>query len=249
MTSHKSLATSLLVILVVASLILSACEAVIGEPVVEIPGLAETLAIQTLNADRELSAMLLSQTPNPTSTPILSTSTATPASSDGDVATIASLVTSTPLPTLTPGGEDFLYASENVTPIAADAPCNAAEFIRDVTVPDDMIVKPRQAFTKIWALRNIGKCTWKKGEYALVLIWGQKMGVEPPVPLQFDVVPGQTAELAIDMVAPILPSCWQGSWMLQDGNGNRFGVGPNYSTYFWVSVTVSMPGRPTILRG
>jgi hypothetical protein len=107
-----------------------------------------------------------------------------------------------------------------------------------------MIVKPQEKFTKIWAIRNVGSCTWDKDEYSLVILWGADMGTNRYAPLHFDVPPGVTADLAIDMEAPLIPGCWVSNWMLQDGQGNRFGVGPNYKNYFWVSVSVWWPGVP-----
>jgi hypothetical protein len=217
--------------------LLSACDAVFGEPVVQIPGIAETLAAQTLVA-QTLRAY------NEPSTPIpdpqdLSTMDLPELALNSQVESLPVTVqpTSTPIPTLTPN----LFSTElpqEAFSIAPDAPCNAAEFIRDVTIPDDTIVEPKENFTKIWAIRNIGSCTWERNEYALVLFWGNDMGTDRLVPLQFDVQPAQTADLAIEMEAPIVPGCWVSNWMLQDGEGNRFGVGPNYKNYFWVQVNV-----------
>ena len=246
----KTITITLLILI----LMLSACDALIGEPVLEIPGLASTLAVQTLMANEQMAELLNTPTPSPYQKELSTTVVKeteerveeTPVFTD--ISTTILPPTSTMLPTLTPEGMADLFAPE-VTPIDPDAPCNAADFIRDVTIPDDTVVKPNSKFTKTWAIRNIGSCVWKKGEYALVLYWGHKMGTEPPIPLQFDVVPGQTAELSVDMVAPTIPSCWQGNWMLQDGEGNRFGIGPNYKNYFWVSVTVWWPDIPNVIGG
>jgi len=238
-------------VVLIGVLILSACDAVIGEPVLEIPGLAQTLAAQTMEADQQIANLHNTPTQIPPSAtaskpndPATQIAAATPeaklSQEDNPSPTL------TPIPTLTPELTTLIDSPELATPLDPDAPCLAAEFIRDVTIPDDVIIKPNTEFTKIWALRNIGTCTWKKDEYALVMYWGHQMGTEPPIPLAMDVVPGQTAELAVDMVSPYVPGCWQSNWMLQDGEGNRFGIGPNYGNYFWVSVTVWWPKIPKV---
>jgi hypothetical protein len=161
---------------------------------------------------------------------------------------IALQPTSTPIPMLTPASSGTSYPIDT-EPIDPNAPCNAAKFIQDVTIPDETMIKPQEKFTKIWAIRNVGTCTWKRNEYALVKFWGAPMGTNGLVPLQFDVIPGQTAELAIEMEAPLMPACWYSNWMLQDGEGNRFGVGPNYKNYFWVAINVWWPGVPDLSGG
>jgi len=237
------------IVVLIGILLLSACDAVIGEPVLEIPGLAQTLAAQTMEADQQIAKLLNTPTQSqPTATEPKHNNPATQIATITQQAVLTqadtSLPTLTPIPTLTPELATLIESPELATPLDPDAPCLAAEFIRDVTIPDDLIIKPNTEFTKIWALRNIGTCTWKKDEYALVKYWGHQMGTEPPIPLVLDVVPGQTAELAVDMVSPYVPGCWQSNWMLQDGEGNRFGIGPNYGNYFWVSVTVWWPKIP-----
>jgi hypothetical protein len=231
-------------------LFLSGCDAVLGEPIAQIPGLVETLAAQTMVAQTQMAP---GETMPDTPTPSLSTATETPESVSAEVVeptvqNTTAYPTSTPLPTLTPDPSRIPIEDEPFT-VDPNAPCNAAQFIRDVTIPDDTVVKPQEKFTKIWAIRNVGSCTWQKNEYALVKFWGAPMGTTPPVPLQFDVRPGQTSELAIEMEAPVVPGCWVSNWMLQDGDGNRFGVGPNYRNYFWVQVSVSWPGISALRAG
>ena len=72
------------------------------------------------------------------------------------------------------------------------------------------------------------------------------MGTKPPIPLEFDVEPGTTAELSLNMVASIGLGCVQGSWMLQDGQGNRFGIGPNQKNSFWVVLEVWWDSIPKV---
>ena len=47
--------------------------------------------------------------------------------------------------------------------------CDAAAFVRDVTIPDGTIVEPGRDFTKTWRLKNVGTCSWTTA-YALVFV-------------------------------------------------------------------------------
>lgn len=236
--------------IIIILMLTAACDAVIGEPIVQIPGIAETFAAHTLAAHTQMVTIVpVTSTPSPTPNTNRNVNPGLSNLANQEATPEITLPpTSTPLPSLTP---DPLAPDSPGDPFAIDpnAPCNAAEYIRDVTIPDNTIVKPKEKFTKIWAIRNVGTCTWKKDEYAMVLNWGAEMGTDRFVPLAFDVKPGQTAELAIDMEAPAIPSCWQSNWMLQDGEGNRFGVGPYYGNYFWVLVSVWWPGVPKFSSG
>src|SRR5688572_17906769 len=52
-------------------------------------------------------------------------------------------------PTRTPTVEARLTSAPTFTP---DIPCEKAEFVMDVTVPDGTKLQPREAFTKTWRL-------------------------------------------------------------------------------------------------
>ena len=63
---------------------------------------------------------------------------------------------------------------------AQAAPCDWAQFIADVTVPDGTTYTPGATFQKTWRLKNIGYCTWTTS-YALVFDSGQQMGASSSV--------------------------------------------------------------------
>jgi uncharacterized membrane protein YgcG len=134
---------------------------------------------------------------------------------------------------------------ENTTP----GECiNAAEFVQDVTVPDDTLIKPGKSFVKIWRLRNIGSCTWTSN-YLLVFIAGDQMEGASPKRLNTSIDPGNTIDLALDLVAPGDMNYYQGNWMLQDENGNNFGTGSDANGPFWVSIQVYQAGWRNIFGG
>jgi hypothetical protein len=107
---------------------------------------------------------------------------------------------------------------------------------------------PGQDFTKIWRFENVGTCTWSE-DYRAVQIVGDAMN--SPFSVSFDqiVPPGESIDIAVEMTAPIIPSCYQGNWILQDEQGNQFGTGSSAKDPFWVAVTVMIPGMPWISIG
>jgi hypothetical protein len=116
------------------------------------------------------------------------------------------------------------------------APCNRATFIADVTVADGTNFAQGAKFTKTWRLRNDGTCTWTTG-YSLIFDHGSAMGGST-VSLPNAVAPGGVIDLSVDQVAPSSDGTYQGFWMLQDANANRFGIGYNAAIAFWVKITV-----------
>jgi hypothetical protein len=119
-----------------------------------------------------------------------------------------------------------------------------------VTIPDDTVLQPMQTFTKIWKLENAGSCTWSKN-YAAVFFYGDVMGAMEVVPLASYVEPGQSVEIAVEMVAPGMTGAYQGNWKLRNAQGALFGIGPVGDAPFWVRVVVEEPategGTPTSL--
>ncbi|MBI5960232.1 MAG: peptidoglycan DD-metalloendopeptidase family protein [Chloroflexi bacterium] len=92
-------------------------------------------------------------------------------------------------------------------------------FVSDVTFPDNTVVKPGQAFTKTWRVRNTGTTPWDGG-YKLVFSGQNKMGgpdeaTLPVVPIQ----PGQTVDLTVNLTAPLTTGTHRGAWQLRNPNG------------------------------
>jgi hypothetical protein len=112
---------------------------------------------------------------------------------------------------------------------------NAAEFIKDVTIPDNTLMKCGARFIKTWQFKNTGTCTWTP-DYALVFIWGDQMGGASPKPIGQSIAPGQLVEISTELQAPKQPGMYQGSWTFQDAEGVQFGTGPEAKQVFWVSI-------------
>ncbi len=125
-----------------------------------------------------------------------------------------------------------------VTPAAADTPCDWAQFIADITVPDGTTYAAGTAFKKTWQLKNIGSCTWTTS-YSLVFSSGDRMGGPTSVNLPKSVPPGTTVNLSLDLTAPSNPGHYIGYWMFKDASGNTFGIGSTATKAWWVEINVT----------
>lgn len=116
------------------------------------------------------------------------------------------------------------------TPAQILLPCLLVGYNRatiDVTVPDDTIMSPNQAFIKTWRLKNIGTCTWDS-TYQLVFDRGNGMGIPSNYsqPLtNGTVAPGQEVDVSVNLIAPTKRGTFTGYWRFRDPHGVYFGIG------------------------
>ena len=116
-------------------------------------------------------------------------------------------------------------------------PCDQVRFVKDVTILDEMDLNPGEAFTKTWRLQNAGSCTWTIG-YLIYFESGNIMGGPTSQYLTSQpVLPGETIDVSIDLLAPEETGTYQGNWMLRNVKGEGFGIG-EYSKAFWVKINV-----------
>ena len=191
------------------------------------PALNVTQAYQTVEARLTESFKLTAQgsTTTPTVLDQLASETpATPTPTGG--------VTSTPNPPRSTSTPDRLCDQA--------APGNPI----DVTIPDDTDMQPNQLFTKIWRLQNVGTCIWTRS-YAIAFFSGEPMGAPASVPLPGEVAPGQSIDIAVDMIAPASAGKYQGNWKLRNASNALFGIGPSGSAPFWVRIVVVQTSTPT----
>ncbi|MBN1147458.1 MAG: hypothetical protein JXA78_09390 [Anaerolineales bacterium] len=206
------------------------------------PGAILTSAASTISARLTLSAgetavAQLTQMSQPTS----GASAATP------TPTSTMLPTFTPFPTATlvwstptafpPTATRLPPTATRVRPTATPIPCAWAQFVKDVTIPDGALLAPGVQFTKVWRLRNIGSCAWG-ANYALVFVSGDRMRTSKVAPLPRLVRPGETVDLALDLVAPTSSGHYRGYWMLVNPYGVPFGIGSYAEKAFWVDIKV-----------
>jgi inhibitor of cysteine peptidase len=114
-------------------------------------------------------------------------------------------------------------------------------FEEDLTVPDDTVFAPGEAFVKSWRLRNTGTCPWIDG-YSLVFVAGNQMGSPETQPLPKVVAPGQTVDVSVDLVAPEEPGEYLGRWQFSDANGELFGVGGFIEETIYTRILVEIAG-------
>ena len=208
---------------------------------------AATLSVlrteEARNATATYTPLPVTDTPVPTQTP-----TETLAPSSTPIPTNTPIPTFTPLPlTNTPGAPTF-------TPLPVDgsggtgtsgggggsvptsAPCNWAQFVLDVTVPDGTVFSPGAYFTKIWRVKNIGSCTWST-RYKLVYDDGAEMDGST-ISIPESVSPGETVDLVVNLQAPDKKGNYTGYWMLKSDANARFGVGSSTKNPLTVKIVV-----------
>jgi hypothetical protein len=147
--------------------------------------------------------------------------------------------TAKPNPTATQQLQVTLSPGPVINPatVTPSAPCDQAEFVSDVTVPDDTLVSPGSAFTKTWKLQNVGSCPWTTA-YKLVFDSGDAMNGPTAMNLPSSVGPGQVMDLSVNLTAPSQPGSYQGFWRLQNLTGGKFGLKSNRNGPFWVKIKV-----------
>jgi len=139
--------------------------------------------------------------------------------------------TNTPLPTATPVPP---------TPTEIPIPCDQAQFVKDVTVPDNTEITAGATFVKTWRLKNEGSCTWTSG-YALVFYNGDAMNGPASSTLTTGTVPpGSTIDVSVSLIAPTTPGTYKGNWRLRNTAGATFGIGSENKS-FWVQIKSVAP--------
>ena len=140
-------------------------------------------------------------------------------------------VTQTPAATFTPLASPTLFATQAV---AVNPPsnagsgavgCNNSVFVSDVTVDDNTVMAPGQAFTKTWKLQNTGTCPWTTA-FKVTFVTGNAMGGVTTA-LTTTVQPGQSGDISVAMTAPTTAGEAKGTWILTNDSGQNFG-----STFF-----------------
>lgn len=195
---------------------------------------AQTVQVQlTQQAISTLAAQSTNSVISPDTTP-------TPINTSGQP--VANIPTTTP--TVLPTATATLPLPTPMPPTATSDPilCDHASFIKDVSIPDGTTFSPGAEFTKIWRLRNIGSCTWNSS-YALVFDSGDRMRVSSTVQLPGNVRPGESVDIAVDLLAPADSRQYRGYWMLSNADGEIFGIGKNADKAFWVEIRVISPNQ------
>ena len=146
---------------------------------------------------------------------------------------------STPAVTVTSPFPTFSLLTPSLTPAPVTL-CEAAAFVKDVTIADGTTINRNNVFTKTWRIQNVGTCPWTPS-YALVFTGGDQLNAPSSLGLSDYVYAGQTIDLSVNMTAPNRNGHYQGFWKLRDPAGVLFGIGSQAQSPFWVDINVSGP--------
>jgi hypothetical protein len=130
-------------------------------------------------------------------------------------------------------------------PVGGDGCMLQAEFVEDITVPDDTTFKPNEGFKKTWELKNIGTCTWDTKYELFYYPGGDPMEGPESVKLTEAIEPGDTVRLTVPLRAPSAPGTYFSYWMLRDSYGVQFGTEACGCVPFWAKIIVSTGATPT----
>jgi hypothetical protein len=89
-------------------------------------------------------------------------------------------------------------------------------------------------------MRNSGNCDWAPS-FSMRFVFGNVPGAQmggQPVAVGQAVAPGATADLFVNLIAPVQPGTYQGFWQMFDAQGTPFGE------RVWVGITVPAPAPP-----
>ncbi len=138
-------------------------------------------------------------------------------------------------------GWDFEFLP--LAPYDPETCLNSFAYLEDVNVPDDTEFAPNQAFTKRWLLQNNGTCPWTD-EYSVIFVGGDQLSAPDDVPLPRPIAPGQSVEVAVDMIAPAEVGTYRGNWQIADSDGEPFGIDGFIEDAFWLRIVVAEDVTP-----
>ena len=101
---------------------------------------------------------------------------------------------------------------------------NDAEFVTDVTIPDNTELQPEETSSKVWRLRNTGTCTWT-GNYFPTLIDDNDsgFGVMSMSKNPIVVPPGTEADVEVQLMVPFKAGTHTAVFQMQSANRITFG--------------------------
>lgn len=112
-----------------------------------------------------------------------------------------------------------------------------AQYVADLTIPDDTSIPAAHVFEKVWRVRNNGDVAWGGAGYALVFTEGTPMSAHQSYPVPVTAV-NQTADLSLTLTAPTDAGTYTSYWRLQNNQGQFFGP------RLFVRIIVPVPEPP-----
>jgi len=185
------------------------------------PDVTATFAVALTSAFATAQAAVGSPVPSNTPAPVPGTTQLAPATATPLTIPQATSVkpSDTPAPSNTPGVQGC---------------SDDAQYVADVTIPDNTVLNPGQAFTKTWRIKNSGSCTWV-GSYQFAFVADNQMSGPASVGISGNVAPGSQYDVSVNLVAPNTPGTYKSSWRMKNATGQTFGSTP------FVQIVVAAP--------
>jgi hypothetical protein len=125
-----------------------------------------------------------------------------------------------------------------IAPPKDAAPAFAAEFIKDVTIPDNTVIAIGTTITKVWRILNVGTDAWVNCELVAASSLDEMLG---PTSTTLDLpfcLGGCWCDVAVEFCIPESAAigCTRSTWHLHSGDGQRFDV--NYCRDLFMDVEV-----------
>jgi len=145
--------------------------------------------------------------------------------------------TATPVPpSATPAATNTSLPSPTVGVTAAPGYilCDKADFLGDITIPDDDIIPNGTTFKKIWAIKNTGACTWDD-KYQAVFVSGDLAGAPRAIALTGPIPPNNIVLVTVTFKVPEdapKNQNYVSFWKLSDPAGNVFGISDTNKPFY-----------------
>ena len=127
-------------------------------------------------------------------------------------------------------------AEQEATPTSTN--CYQIRF-EDQTFDPSLVLFPDTPFTTTWRITNLGSCVWTQ-DYVWVYVGGDKMGGPEEVPLDQAVLPGESVDVTVPLIAPHTEGVYIGYWMMKSPDGVLFGARQEANCAFIVAIFSSL---------
>jgi hypothetical protein len=126
-------------------------------------------------------------------------------------------------------------------------PCDRAQFVSDVTIPDGTHIPAGSTFVKTWRLRNTGSCSWTP-DYKILFISGNALNGPTMISMPTYVTPGEMVDISLNLTAPTTSGTYEGYYKIENPSGQIFGVGQTGIYSFDYQVVVGSTPAPFAVR-
>lgn len=127
----------------------------------------------------------------------------------------------------------------------ANLPCDKAEFVMDVTVPDGTTFFRGDNFEKTWKIKNTGTCTWDTG-YFIQYENGPLQPKNPKIYLNANVAPAQSVDITASYNVVLNPGTYRSNWSLRNSSGVIVPFSNTGNNVFYTEIKVKSKDVATV---